>query len=127
MRQRWFLLCYRYTYDTMLNVFCVRYKWDTKDVLFMAPRIKMIVILNLLYFRQTQDTRNFILRRFVRQSKFRITITLLQTERWGSVEWHHDIDVFQSRARLAAATLLVHTTSEDVRTVFNKEAITMPV
>ncbi|KAK2181659.1 hypothetical protein NP493_386g04016 [Ridgeia piscesae] len=50
-----------------------------------------------------------------------------QTERWGSVEWYHDIDVHQTRARLAAATLLVHTTSEDVRTVFNKQTVNSPV
>ena len=56
-----------------------------------------------------------------------LSVFVLQTQRWGSVEWHHDIDVFQSRARLSAATLLVHTTSEDVRTVFNKQAINSPV
>ncbi|KAI0241392.1 ATP synthase mitochondrial F1 complex assembly factor 2 [Lamellibrachia satsuma] len=50
-----------------------------------------------------------------------------QTQRWGSVEWYHDVDVLQTRARLAAATLLVHTTSEDVRTVFNKQAVNSPV
>ena len=58
---------------------------------------------------------------------YRQWCVVLQTERWGSVEWYHDIDVYQTRARLAAASLLVHTTSEDVRTVFNKHAVNSPV
>ncbi|KAK3091953.1 hypothetical protein FSP39_023987, partial [Pinctada imbricata] len=38
-----------------------------------------------------------------------------QTDRWGNVEWYHDIDILQLRARLAASALLIQWTSESVK------------
>ncbi|XP_067947095.1 ATP synthase mitochondrial F1 complex assembly factor 2-like isoform X2 [Watersipora subatra] len=31
-----------------------------------------------------------------------------QTEQWGSVEWYHDIEMQETQARVAAATLFIH-------------------
>ena len=36
---------------------------------------------------------------------------LFQTDHWGSVEWAHDIEEFDTTARLAAATLFVQLSS----------------
>ena len=38
---------------------------------------------------------------------------MLQTKRWGNVEWYHDMDKYEVQARLAAATLFVHWCSEN--------------
>ncbi|XP_013380946.1 ATP synthase mitochondrial F1 complex assembly factor 2 [Lingula anatina] len=35
-----------------------------------------------------------------------------QIKRWGSVEWHHDIDLLELKARVAAAVLFVHMSTE---------------
>ncbi|XP_059139603.1 ATP synthase mitochondrial F1 complex assembly factor 2-like [Physella acuta] len=35
-----------------------------------------------------------------------------QTNHWGSVEWYHDIEVYELRSRIAAAVLFVHWCSE---------------
>ena len=32
----------------------------------------------------------------------------VQTERWGEVEWAHDIELHDTTARLAAAVMFVH-------------------
>ena len=32
----------------------------------------------------------------------------LQTEKWGNVEWAHDIELHDTTARVAAAALFVH-------------------
>ena len=37
----------------------------------------------------------------------------LQTSRWGSVEWSHDIDKYDSQARFAASILFIHLNSCD--------------
>lgn len=34
-----------------------------------------------------------------------------QTERWGNVEWAHDLELFDTTARVAAATMFVHLSS----------------
>ena len=39
----------------------------------------------------------------------------LQIERWGNVEWHHDLDLFDTQARMAAAALFVHWSNETVK------------
>ncbi|XP_029634697.1 ATP synthase mitochondrial F1 complex assembly factor 2 [Octopus sinensis] len=36
-----------------------------------------------------------------------------QTQKWGSVEWYHDLDLYENRARLAAAVLFTHWSSEN--------------
>ncbi|GAB1597508.1 ATP synthase mitochondrial F1 complex assembly factor 2-like [Argonauta hians] len=36
-----------------------------------------------------------------------------QTRRWGNVEWYHDLDLHESRVRLAAAILFTHWSSEN--------------
>lgn len=36
----------------------------------------------------------------------------LQIQRWGHVEWAHDYDMYEMRARTAAATLFVHLCTE---------------
>ncbi|GFN98388.1 ATP synthase mitochondrial f1 complex assembly factor 2 [Plakobranchus ocellatus] len=45
-----------------------------------------------------------------------------QTERWGTVEWAHDIEKFDLRCRLAAAALFIHWCSEST-TVKQKAAL----
>lgn len=35
-----------------------------------------------------------------------------QIRRWGNVEWAHDYDMYELRARTAAGALFVHLTSE---------------
>ncbi len=50
-----------------------------------------------------------------------------QVSQWGNVEWYHDIDVLELRARLAAATLFIHLNSTDQRTTFNKDQSKNPV
>jgi len=35
-----------------------------------------------------------------------------QAERWGSVEWHHDVELHELRCRLSAAALFIHWCSE---------------
>jgi len=41
---------------------------------------------------------------------------LFQTDHWGSVEWAHDIEEFDTTARLAAATLFVQLSSTETKT-----------
>jgi ATP synthase F1 complex assembly factor 2 len=41
---------------------------------------------------------------------------LFQTDHWGSVEWAHDIEEFDTTARLAAATLFVQLSSSQTST-----------
>ena len=41
----------------------------------------------------------------VRLSRLELEV---QTERWGNVEWAHDLELHDTTARLAAATLFVH-------------------
>ena len=36
----------------------------------------------------------------------------LQTQKWGNVEWYHDLDVYELQARVAAATLFIHWCNE---------------
>lgn len=31
-----------------------------------------------------------------------------QVNQWGSVEWYHDVEVMETQARVAAASLFVH-------------------
>eukprot|EP00106_Octopus_bimaculoides_P009424 XP_014776866.1 PREDICTED: ATP synthase mitochondrial F1 complex assembly factor 2-like [Octopus bimaculoides] len=38
---------------------------------------------------------------------------VFQTQKWGSVEWYHDLDLYENRARLAAAVLFTHWSSEN--------------
>ncbi|XP_076459487.1 ATP synthase mitochondrial F1 complex assembly factor 2-like [Babylonia areolata] len=38
---------------------------------------------------------------------------LFQAQRWGSIEWLHDVDKYELQSRLAAATLFVHWCSEN--------------
>ena len=37
----------------------------------------------------------------------------VQSKRWGSVEWYHDVDRYELQSRLAASTLFVHWCSEN--------------
>ena len=41
----------------------------------------------------------------------RDAVLLMQVEKWGSVEWAHEVDLMDLRSRLAAATLFFHLTS----------------
>jgi ATP synthase F1 complex assembly factor 2 len=50
-----------------------------------------------------------------------------QVAQWGNVEWHHDVDMFEMRSRLAAAAIFVHLNIAETRTVFNKQTSQMPV
>ena len=43
--------------------------------------------------------------------------SLSQIDKWGNVEWHHDIELYDVRARVAAATLMVHFSNEDDKTI----------
>jgi len=52
--------------------------------------------------------------------------TAFQEEQWGNVEWYHDIQVMETQARVAAATLFVHFTN-DFRTVQAKSVGYAPV
>ncbi|XP_046348885.1 ATP synthase mitochondrial F1 complex assembly factor 2-like [Haliotis rufescens] len=45
-----------------------------------------------------------------------------QTQRWGNVEWYHDMDILEMRTRMAAATLFVHWCCEN-STIKQKAAI----
>lgn len=49
-----------------------------------------------------------------------------QTQRWGSVEWYHDIDLHEVQCRLAASALFVHWTSE-TQTVKQKAMLAHPL
>ena len=40
--------------------------------------------------------------------KFTRIFLNLQTEKWGNVEWAHDIELHDTTARVAAAALFVH-------------------
>ena len=51
---------------------------------------------------------------------------MLQIAKWGNVEWHHDVDVYELRARLAAATLFVHLNSEST-SIKMKQKISRPI
>lgn len=33
---------------------------------------------------------------------------IYQVNQWGSVEWYHDLEVQETQARVAAATLFIH-------------------
>ena len=37
----------------------------------------------------------------------------LQKHKWGTVEWHHDVEDSALLARIAAATLFVHLNSQE--------------
>ncbi|ELU12261.1 hypothetical protein CAPTEDRAFT_114697 [Capitella teleta] len=50
-----------------------------------------------------------------------------QTEKWGNVEWHHDVDLYEYRARLASAALFVYLNSNESRTVFTKRSMEHPI
>jgi len=45
-----------------------------------------------------------------------------QTAHWGSVEWHHDVELHELRSRLSAAILFIHWCSES-STIKQKAAI----
>ncbi|XP_005092520.1 ATP synthase mitochondrial F1 complex assembly factor 2 [Aplysia californica] len=45
-----------------------------------------------------------------------------QTSRWGSVEWHHDVELYELRCRLSAAALFIHWCSES-STIKQKAAL----
>ena len=53
--------------------------------------------------------------------KFCHAFCLFQIEKWGNVEWHHDVDLMELRARISSATLFIHLNSED-RTLKQKES-----
>ncbi|XP_052781651.1 ATP synthase mitochondrial F1 complex assembly factor 2-like [Mya arenaria] len=38
-----------------------------------------------------------------------------QIERWGNVEWYHDIDLYDLQSRMSAAALFVHWSNETVK------------
>ena len=43
-----------------------------------------------------------------------------QVNSWGSVEWYHDIEVQETQARVAAATLFIHL-CHDFTTIKSKQ------
>lgn len=43
-----------------------------------------------------------------------------QVEKWGNVEWYHDIELMDLRARLASSALFVHLTSTDRSVKYKK-------
>ena len=59
-------------------------------------------------------------RRRMLKQKFQVKLArlelLFQTDHWGSVEWAHDIEEFDTTARLAAATLFVQLSSTETKT-----------
>ncbi|XP_041363581.1 ATP synthase mitochondrial F1 complex assembly factor 2-like [Gigantopelta aegis] len=36
-----------------------------------------------------------------------------QIQKWGNVEWHHDLDLYELRTRLSASTLFIHWSNEN--------------
>uniref|UniRef100_A0A0B7A3M4 ATP synthase mitochondrial F1 complex assembly factor 2 n=1 Tax=Arion vulgaris TaxID=1028688 RepID=A0A0B7A3M4_9EUPU len=48
-----------------------------------------------------------------------------QTNQWGSVEWYHDIEIYELRCRLAASVLFIHWCSEG--TTIKQKATLRPV
>lgn len=45
-----------------------------------------------------------------------------QISKWGNVEWYHDVDLLESRTKVAASAMFIHSCSEDSQYIVKRNA-----
>ncbi|XP_048348963.1 ATP synthase mitochondrial F1 complex assembly factor 2 [Sphaerodactylus townsendi] len=91
------------TKDTFASHLASYNTWALHGIEYMIAQLKSLILSMGLVDKQLTVEQAVLLSRLEEEYQIR---------RWGNVEWAHDYDVYDLRARTAAATLFVHLCSE---------------
>ncbi|XP_060116625.1 ATP synthase mitochondrial F1 complex assembly factor 2-like [Heteronotia binoei] len=91
------------TKDTFVSHLASYNTWALHGIEYVITQLKSLILSMGLLDKQLTVEQAVLLSRLEEEYQIR---------RWGSVEWAHDYDAYELRARTAAATLFVHLCSE---------------
>nr|XP_056722453.1 ATP synthase mitochondrial F1 complex assembly factor 2 [Euleptes europaea] len=91
------------TKDTFASHLASYNTWALHGIEYMITQLKSLILSMGLLDKQLTVEQAVLLSRLEEE---------YQIQHWGSVEWAHDYDVYDLRARTAAATLFIHLCSE---------------
>lgn len=91
------------TKDTFISHLASYNTWALHGLEYMITQLKSLILSMGLLDKHLTVEQAVLLSRLEEE---------YQIQRWGAVEWAHDYDVYELRARTAAATLFVHLCSE---------------
>uniref|UniRef100_A0A8D2LTU8 ATP synthase mitochondrial F1 complex assembly factor 2 n=1 Tax=Varanus komodoensis TaxID=61221 RepID=A0A8D2LTU8_VARKO len=91
------------TKDTFISHLASYNSWALQGIEYMITQLKSLILSMALLDRHLTVEQAVLLSRLEEEYQIR---------KWGNVEWAHDYDVYDLRARTAAATLFAHLCSE---------------
>ncbi|XP_077172880.1 ATP synthase mitochondrial F1 complex assembly factor 2 [Paroedura picta] len=91
------------TKDTFVSHLASYNAWALHGIEYMIAQLKSLILSMGLLDKHLTVEQAVLLSRLEEEYQIR---------RWGAVEWAHDYDVYELRARTAAATLFAHLCSE---------------
>ncbi|XP_064376164.1 ATP synthase mitochondrial F1 complex assembly factor 2 isoform X2 [Dromaius novaehollandiae] len=91
------------TKDTFISHLASYNMWALQGIEYVITQLKSLILSMGLIDRHITVEKAVLLSRLEEE---------YQIQRWGSVEWAHDYDLCELRARAAAGTLFVHLCSE---------------
>ncbi|XP_060081769.1 ATP synthase mitochondrial F1 complex assembly factor 2-like [Ylistrum balloti] len=94
------------TSQTLEKYLLVNNEWALHGYQFGVEALKSLLLMLAVVHKQVT----------VEQAVYLSTLeSQYQTSSWGNVEWHHEVDKYDLQARVAAAALFVHWSSEKSR------------
>ncbi|XP_015264789.1 PREDICTED: ATP synthase mitochondrial F1 complex assembly factor 2 [Gekko japonicus] len=91
------------TKDTFISHLASYNTWALHGIEYMITQLKSLILSVCLLDKSLTVEQAVLLSRLEEE---------YQIQHWGTVEWAHDYDAYELRARTAAATLFVHLCSE---------------
>ncbi|KAH0632042.1 hypothetical protein JD844_020066 [Phrynosoma platyrhinos] len=91
------------TKDVFISHLASYNSWALQGIEYMITQLKSLVLSMCLLDKHLTVEQAVLLSRLEEE---------YQIHRWGNVEWAHDYDLYEMRARTAAATLFVHLCTE---------------
>lgn len=91
------------TRDTFISHLASYNMWALQGIEYVITQLKSLILSMGLIDRHITVEKAVLLSRLEEE---------YQIQRWGNVEWAHDYDLCELRARAAAGTLFVHLCSE---------------